>query len=318
MFANISKNIIATFLLTAIFLGLSIYLSTQTTFQSNIEYNRGILLQLFHVDQFLSPNSLSIIFFIVHLVIGVVINIYFIEIKYNRNDILVPVLLYFLFLFIAFKFIFNIQQLILELYLFFSFLQFSKIGDSKKTMQYFLNLGLISGLFYLLDRSIAFYLPMFLILVGIYGSYGLRDLIAFVIGFLGMMYIAFSFLYIGHLSIDSVQFVPNIELIGLENKVIVPISFLFFTLINIIISAQSIKSFLLSMRSFFMGVLVVFVFSAGLFLLYMFRYQYQLYFVVLLNPIYCNIVLKGFRKNWKKDVYILFLIITGIILNFIV
>ena len=318
MFDNIRKNIVVTFFLAVIFLGFSIYLASNSSFQTDNLYNKGILFQWFDIGTVFSKSVLSFVFFAVHILIGIIITTYFVEIKYNRNDQLVPLILYLIFVFITFKYIYNISQLILESYLVLIFIQFSKFGETKKTMQYFFNLGLISSVFYLMDRTILFYLPMFLILVGIYGNYGFRDFLAFVIGFAGILYIAFSLMYIGHHPIDSLEFFPNIQVKGLETKVVIPLFLLVFTLINLLISSQSIKSFLVTIRSFFVGVLIVFLFSAGLYVLHLFRYQYLLFFIVLLNPVYCNIVLKSFKKSWKKDVYILFLILTGIFLNFII
>lgn len=317
MYNLLSKNIVLSFFITliiVIFVGIQIFSIADTQI---ILYSKVPLLNFFVSEWGITAFTFKLYFYILNLIIAFYLAYLLTDVKISNMFNFLPSFIYLIHVGMALKTQLNVDVFIQLLFLGLSTHFTSLLLKEKKSVDYFFACGFITGFLIVLQYFYIVYFAFYLIIIYRFQTKGIKDLLAYIIGVFTMLFILFSYLYIGDdLGFVSHNFLREFEVVKIKNSigsilfcVIVFIEWLAFSpKVNVLnISNRNLYFFFLIMlfSTFFIAILRFFVGEIDLLNLSFFGGVYLSSWLIT-------------NKSIKINNIILILILIGYFINFVI
>lgn len=266
----------------------------------------------------ISTGFAQVFFLIIVAIIGILFSFLMHRIKLDNIFNLIPTILFFFHIILCLNFKIILSDIFILLFVFVLLLLFEKTLKLKNITSYFFTIGVLSSIFIILTVKSLFLLPVIFLAVNIFGKNGLKDLLAFLLGFVTIIYLVFGLSYItnsSHLFLEYFLQFKNIKIsldFGLYYLIII------LTIIEWLISVGYINNFNINNRKLYTVVFSMLVISAFVLILTKYLDSYNLLFFANIGTMYSSAFIFTTRNKKIKNSLLILVILWSIINTFVI
>lgn len=259
----------------------------------------------------INTNIAQVFFLITVAIIGFSFSFLIYKIKLDNTFGFIPTILFLFHILICLHFKIIISDIFVLLFVFVLLVLFEKTLKLKKITSYFYTIGVLSSLFIILTIKSLFLLPVIFLAVNIFGKNGIKDLLAFLVGFFTVIYIVFSISYIydsTHLFLEYFLQFRNIKIsLDLGGHYIL----ILLILIEWLITIGYINNFNINNRKLFSFVFSLALLSVIIMIFTKYLDSYNILFLANLGTMYtCAFIYTSRNKKIKNSILILILLLS--------
>jgi hypothetical protein len=315
MYNLLSKNILLSFfiaLIIAICVGIQLFGIADSQI---ILYSKVPLLNFLVKEWGITAFKFKLFFYIFNLIIAFYLAYLLADVKISNIFNFVPSIIYLIHVSLGLKTQLNVEILIQLIFLGLATHFISLLLKEKKSVDYFFASGFVIGFLVVLQYSYFVYFVFYLIIIYRFQTSGIRDLLAFIIGVVTMLFILFCYLYVGDkLSYVSSSFLMDLGVVKIKNS---GWSFVFCAIVFIEWLAFSPKVNVLNIsnRKLYFFFLIMFFSTIIIAVLRFFEGENDFLNLSYFGGVYLSSLVIT-NKSKKINNIILILILLGFLINF--